>query len=384
MTVYKDTKTGKWYCQFYYIDWQGKRRHTSKRGFARKKDAEEWESKNKYNAKQKITMIRAVEAYRENLESRLKLGSLKPTSKQTYESILNNHIVPHFQNADIEKITPESVNKWLLSLEPSKGDNLSNCSLMYCRKVLSQIFKLSMREFNTSNNPVPKSTPMKKDKTSKRASLWTLEEYTTFYNSLKKDGYRLAYNLMFWAGLRIGEVMALTKTNFGPYYVEVLHTKSFANQQMFITSPKTPSSKRKVIIPKFLYMQAMSYIARCPYIEDDELLFKFSAQTLRYNLDIQSEKLDLPRISPHILRHSYASILLNLTKDATVVSKQIGHSNPNITLSIYSHMLPGEDEKAVEMLESMATVNGQKFQTIDVETAKIDSENSFLEKINSK
>ena len=38
----KDKKTGKWLIQYRYTDWQGKRRKSTKRGFATKREAEEW------------------------------------------------------------------------------------------------------------------------------------------------------------------------------------------------------------------------------------------------------------------------------------------------------------------------------------------------------
>ena len=43
MPTYKDTKTGTWYCKFYYTDWQGQKRQKLKRGFSRQKDAKDWE-----------------------------------------------------------------------------------------------------------------------------------------------------------------------------------------------------------------------------------------------------------------------------------------------------------------------------------------------------
>ena len=42
MKAEKDKKTGKWLIQYRYTDWQGKRRKSTKRGFATKREAEEW------------------------------------------------------------------------------------------------------------------------------------------------------------------------------------------------------------------------------------------------------------------------------------------------------------------------------------------------------
>ena len=44
MPAYKDEASGRWYANFYYTDWQGKKVHKKKRGFERKKDAQAWEA----------------------------------------------------------------------------------------------------------------------------------------------------------------------------------------------------------------------------------------------------------------------------------------------------------------------------------------------------
>ena len=45
MPVYRDEKTGKYYAKFYYENWQGEKKQKLKRGFARQKDAKEFERK---------------------------------------------------------------------------------------------------------------------------------------------------------------------------------------------------------------------------------------------------------------------------------------------------------------------------------------------------
>ena len=76
------------------------------------------------------------------------------------------------------------------------------------------------------------------------------------------------------------------------------------------------------------------------------------------------QKVGLPRINPHILRHSYANILRDCTNDIAVVSKQLGHSNPKTTLAIYTHMLPQKDDNAVEELEKRI-IKSSNFEDVD-------------------
>ena len=78
MPSYKDEKTGKWYCQFYYKDWTGKNRHKVKRGFIKKRDADAWENnfKNKEQASD-ITLGFLVEEFKQHLKIQLELKVIK-------------------------------------------------------------------------------------------------------------------------------------------------------------------------------------------------------------------------------------------------------------------------------------------------------------------
>lgn len=373
MPAYKDEKTGKWYCQFYYTDWQGNRKHTSKRGFARKKDAEEWEAKKRYEiAPKKISMENLFDQFLLHIQAKVKLGTIKESSYEIYEDFVAQHL-PFFKNFDMEEVRTEHINQWILTMKPKrKGINkLAPSTLNTYRCKLNTIFNFAMKHYGLAKNPVRYSELAKEKRTNKRASLWSLEEYQIFYNSLDNEEFKVIYNLMFWAGLRIGEVLALKAESFYDSKVVVIQTMSKLRRGYTLTDPKTYSSRRIVAIPSFLYYQIMDYIDRIPYLKKDDLIFNYTRQHVYVKLNKQSDLLGLPRISPHILRHSYASLLLNLTKDPTVVAKQIGHSNPQITLSIYSHMLPGEDIKAANLLEKLAQSDkSEQDEIIDIEPLK--------------
>lgn len=118
MASYKDKKTGKWYCQFYYTDWQGQRKHTSKRGFSRKKDADAWEAKHKYDVQQqKITMEYLLKRYTDHIKSKVKLGTLKITTMTNYMHSINNYILPYFKRLNVEEVTTDTINHWLVKLQ---------------------------------------------------------------------------------------------------------------------------------------------------------------------------------------------------------------------------------------------------------------------------
>lgn len=95
MSTFKDEKTNTWCCQFYYTDWNGKRKHTTKRGFKRKRDAEQYEmSCRRKPTENDITVGMLVNMYTSHLKQRVKLGTLKPTTYDRYEALIRLYIVP--------------------------------------------------------------------------------------------------------------------------------------------------------------------------------------------------------------------------------------------------------------------------------------------------
>jgi integrase len=65
------------------------------------------------------------------------------------------------------------------------------------------------------------------------------------------------------------------------------------------------------------------------------------------------EKSDVPRVRFHDLRHTCATLLLLAGENPKVVSERLGHASVEITLAIYSHVLPGMQKAAAEELDRL-------------------------------
>ena len=93
MPAYKDNKTGKWFCKFYYTDWQGNNRQKWKLGFATKKEALAYERDflEKQSANPDMTFQNLYELYMEDMTARLKESTIL-----TKKHICETHILPFF------------------------------------------------------------------------------------------------------------------------------------------------------------------------------------------------------------------------------------------------------------------------------------------------
>lgn len=131
MGAFKDKKSGSWYVQFRYTDWQGKRQQKLKRGFATKHEALEWEREFLLQKQTDVTMSFGsfYELYKKDIKPRL-----KENTWQTKENIIEGKIIPYFKDRKLCDISATDVIEWqnkirTLKTKKSKGGGLLPQSL---------------------------------------------------------------------------------------------------------------------------------------------------------------------------------------------------------------------------------------------------------------
>ena len=134
MPTYKDTKTGTWYCKFYYTDWQGQKRQKLKRGFSRQKDAKDWERLflDQFAKNPDITFEVLYLKYKEYIRLRIR----ESTAASRF-SMIDRHILPFFENRVVSDISTADVAAWQNEML-QKG--LSNTYLNQINIYLKAIF----------------------------------------------------------------------------------------------------------------------------------------------------------------------------------------------------------------------------------------------------
>ena len=113
MPAYKDEKRNTWYASFYFTDWTGARKLKKKRGFARKKDAQEFEREflAQSAGSPDMTFASLLALYNEDMA-----GRLRETTVQSKEFMMNAHVLPFFGELPLNEITPAHVRKWQAGL----------------------------------------------------------------------------------------------------------------------------------------------------------------------------------------------------------------------------------------------------------------------------
>ena len=227
MKAEKDKKTGKWLIQYRYTDWQGKRRKSTKRGFATKREAEEW--LRNFLITQKADFDMKFEdfwkMYCADMETRLREHTMR-----TKKYIVDLKILPYFGNKRVNDITAADIRQRQNELIKM---GYSPTYLKTINNQLSAIFNYAVRYYDLKSNPCAKAGSMGKSK-AEEMDFWTGEEFRRFIDSVmnKRRSY-MAFMTLYWTGMRLGELRALTPADFDFETNMLSITKSYQR----ITSP---------------------------------------------------------------------------------------------------------------------------------------------------
>lgn len=351
MPAYKDTNKNTWYTSFYYKDWQGKRIKKMKRGFSTKKEAHAWEREFLLEKASDLAMNfhSFIKIYLEDMKSRI-----KENTWITKDHIIRTKILPFFSDMKMNEIQPKDVVKWqnnLLDYQKRNGENYSPVYLKTVHNQLSAIFNHAVRYYDLLSNPARKVGNMGKEK-GKEIEFWTKTEYLAFLPGVPKQSLSYyAIQTLYWCGLRVGELLALTPEDLDFVDNKLIINKSYQRLRGrdIITSPKTEKSNRTVTVPAFLMDELACYLQSKPDLKSTERMFPTSKAVLRQEVIRVSENTGVKRIKIHSLRHSHVSLLIEMGFSPVAIADRVGHESIDITYR-YAHLFPSKQKEIAEKL----------------------------------
>lgn len=295
----KKDPNGTWRIQYRWMDWAGTKKKSQKRGFKTKKEAEEWYAHFMLQQSSDPTMTLADfwEIYKADMEKRLR----KTTMKQK-EYVMNDKILPYFGKTPINEITAPMIRKWQGEMM-EKG--FKPTYLKTIHNQLSAILNYAVNFYDLRSNPCRKAGSMGKSKADERP-YWTLEEFQKFSDAImdKQDSW-IAFQILFWTGMRIGELLALQvkDIDFEQGTITVDESLTRLDGEDLITAPKMESSVRVITIHKELQEELKEYIATLYHVRPGTRLFAGRTKEMKRGIKMSGVK----KITVHCTRHSHAS-----------------------------------------------------------------------------
>ena len=351
MKAQKDAKTGKWLIQFRYTNWQGERKKTTKRGFNTKRDAEEW-VRNFLMSQQadfNMNFEEFVKIYRNDINNRN-----RSSTTETKDNIIDTKILPYFAKKSMNSITAADIRSWqneVIALRKKDGTPYAETYLHTINNQLKAIFNYAVTYYDLQNNPCKKVSSMGKKQASEMRFL-TVDEFSKFLDGImdKQKSY-VTFMTLFWTGMRLGEMLALTPADIDFKNKKLHITKSYQyiNGEDIITDPKTEKSRRDVVIPDFLVEELRQFIGMLYGYGRDDRIFQITKSYLHHEMSRGAKAAGVKRIRIHDLRHSHISLLIRLGFSAVAIGNRVGHESQTITFH-YAHMFPTEQ---IEMADKL-------------------------------
>lgn len=362
MPVFKNEDNGTWYVMARYVNWKGERKQKCKRGFATKREAQEWERMFKLQTSSDLDM--SFEAFTELYINDVK-NRLKENTWLTKEHIIRTKILPYFGKLKISEISTKEIIAWqneMLAYRDEKKKPYSQTYLKTLHNQLSAIFNHAVRYYELRSNPAAKVGNMGSEE-HKEMLFWTKEEYKKFsFEMMDKPVSFYAFEMLYWCGIREGELLALTPADFNFDKETVTINKSYQRLkgQDVITSPKTKKSNRTIKMPQFLCEEMKEYLGMIYGLKKKDRIFTVTKSYLHHEMDRGEKAVGVKRIRIHDLRHSHISLLIDMGFSAVAIADRVGHESIDITYQ-YAHLFPS---KQIEMAEKLDDLGKGDFENV--------------------
>lgn len=164
----------------------------------------------------------------------------------------------------------------------------------------------------------------------------------------------LIFEILFWTGIREGELLALSLSDFdmSGNLLHINKTYNRIRKRDVIDTPKTENSVRTIDIPNFLKEEVQKYAKKHYGFPENQRLFPIVARTLQKRLKKYEALIGVKPIRVHDIRHSHVAYLIYQGVEPLIIKERLGHKDIQMTLNTYGHLYPSQQKKVAEMLDN--------------------------------
>jgi integrase len=288
-------------------------------------------------------------------------STYKPSVKRGYRASLETHVLPELGHLRITAVTPQHVQALadrLLAGNPASNPPRPALSASSVRNALAPLRVILDRYVRLGVIP---QSPMRMVQTptptGRRDRVVPAAEARRLLAVLPEE-IRGPYAVAAYAGLRVGEIQALTWDDVS-LVGGVIRVRHSWDEKVGRIPPKSAASRRNVPITERLraIMERQFVLTG-----DAEFVFPAPDSPGPFRRGVLSrrahrvwKKAELDGVSPHELRHTYASYLIGAGLNAKAITTLMGHSSITITFDRYGHLFPGAIDEARERIDAYLT-----------------------------
>ena len=272
--------------------------------------------------------------------------------QRSYERLqsLYKHLAP-LHDQSIQKLTNHAIQR-----------NMNDLAVVFSAQTVKHVKNLLhaaliqaiISNIITSNPAENLSLPKIKRK---EITVFTRDELAAIQKASDGHRWQMIITIATMTGMRLGEILGLRRCDFdhAKASISVVQTLQAAKGGLIFEPPKTAAGRRKITIPRPTADELLKYINHNP----GELIFTSEIGTPitpsnfeRWYIKLL-EKAEVPHRGFHSLRHTHITRLINAGNPITAVTRRAGHSKISITLDVYSHAIPSDEQLLTDSVENL-------------------------------
>jgi integrase len=287
---------------------------------------------------------------------------IRESTRYHYLGIARKHIVPAIGHLALAEVEGPELRSFFVGMRDA---GYSRGYRSVARHLLSRTFRFAIADGLLDRNPLD-AVPAFVNEYRREVVPLDVRDVERLADRIRPP-YRAVILVMAYAGLRIGEVGALTMQN-----VDLLHRclrvqsgVARAGGRLIVAATKTLAGRRTVPIPRFLADELRYHVDIHHPAPDGRLFYTpginqyadecalLHAGSFHKPFKQARRRAELPSATPHALRHTYAALLIREGAHPKVLQSLMGHSSIKVTLDLYGHLFPGLGEEMAARLDAL-------------------------------
>ncbi|WP_429458519.1 tyrosine-type recombinase/integrase [Microbacterium sp. ZKA21] len=264
---------------------------------------------------------------------------------------------------------PSHVQLWI-SAESKRG--LAASTIRTRLNYVQMAFRAAVLDKVISSSPAAGAKAPRVRRTEASMKILTAEQV---HAVLEASGdFRAFVEVCVFAGLRLGEAagLQLGDVNFLARTISVNRQVQGSTNKAATLVPPKYGSERTIFVPGELTAAMSSHVATEGISAPGAQMFRTPLGRLWHRNNAADEWRRIREavklgddVTLHTLRHTFASNLIASGCDVVTVQRALGHSQPSITLNVYSHLWPSAEDKTRAATSAFMSAVSQSLVTLD-------------------
>jgi len=295
------------------------------------------------------------------------LAQKRHNLRETTWEVYGGHLRKHFEEFNaprIDRITTPRIERFIAARH-AQGMNVG--TLRKALITLGQVMNYAVRHRYIDRNPVREAERPRKqrsDEAGKSIKILSPDQVKEFLAGVVDQRYRTIFLVAVMTGALQGEILGFKWSDLDAENLQIHIQRTFNGGRFFDTEAET--SNRRVDIGPALLTELKRWKLACPRSDLGPMFPSETGGPINYSNLVQRfflpalQAAGLPRTRFHDLRHLNAALRPDQGENIKYIQKQLGHSNPTVTLNVYAHLLKATNPEAACRLESIVLGSTEK------------------------